>query len=486
MTTEPASDARSRLIVAGIVLLALVLRLYHLGAPPIGIHAWRQSDTASIARNYAREGYDFAHPRIDWAGDRSGYAETEFPLYQFSVACVYAATGIHEWAARLLTAVMSAATVWVIFDLATLLASRRVGVWAALLFALLPLCIYYGRTIQPDSMMLLCSAAGINLMLRWSMTGRAALLAASCACITLACLLKLPTLYLGLPVAWLAWRRLGWRMLLSPALWAYGAVVLVAVAAWYWHAYRLGSANGASFAILNSDKIGHWDMLLDWRYHNTIVFRRLAERHFTWAGFPLLLVGLALPRRGAERLLDVWMIAVAVFFLIAPFPNEAHEYYQLPFMLPGVIHAARALDFAWSRWRPLTIGVVVGIAAMSAFRVLEYGAMERVETSEEIAAARAVARITQPGDLVIAVDGRFPGNPTLLYLADRRGWAKPPSALESDALADLKRRGAVAVFGAASRLRSESDRAWLGAIQRTETPPSAGGYVVDLRDASPP
>ena len=37
-----------------LVTLALAIRLYHVDAPILGIHAWRQSDTAAIARKIGR------------------------------------------------------------------------------------------------------------------------------------------------------------------------------------------------------------------------------------------------------------------------------------------------------------------------------------------------------------------------------------------------------------------------------------------------
>src|SRR2546421_11890142 len=39
--------------------------------------SWRQSDVAAIARNYFENGFHFARPRIDWAGNERGYVGTD-------------------------------------------------------------------------------------------------------------------------------------------------------------------------------------------------------------------------------------------------------------------------------------------------------------------------------------------------------------------------------------------------------------------------
>ena len=54
-TLRPVGPSRLALVLC----LALALRLVHLGAPILGIHSWRQADTASMARNFDENGYRF-------------------------------------------------------------------------------------------------------------------------------------------------------------------------------------------------------------------------------------------------------------------------------------------------------------------------------------------------------------------------------------------------------------------------------------------
>ena len=81
-------------VLVAILLAGLGLRLVEIGAPLIDQQAWRQTDTAAIARNYLEEGLDRPfHPRVDWRGDTLGYVEMNFPLFPYSVAVLYAAAG---------------------------------------------------------------------------------------------------------------------------------------------------------------------------------------------------------------------------------------------------------------------------------------------------------------------------------------------------------------------------------------------------------
>jgi hypothetical protein len=71
-----------------VFILGLAVRsteLFH----PIDRNEWRESDMASIARNYFRNGMDFSHPQIDWDGSGPGYTESEFPIYPYLLALSY-------------------------------------------------------------------------------------------------------------------------------------------------------------------------------------------------------------------------------------------------------------------------------------------------------------------------------------------------------------------------------------------------------------
>ena len=63
---------------------------------PVDTTSWRESDIASIARNYLREGMNPLYPKIDWRGDGPGLAEMEFPIYPWLIAVCYKLFGIHE------------------------------------------------------------------------------------------------------------------------------------------------------------------------------------------------------------------------------------------------------------------------------------------------------------------------------------------------------------------------------------------------------
>jgi 4-amino-4-deoxy-L-arabinose transferase-like glycosyltransferase len=454
-----------------ILALALIPRLVHIHAPVIGMHAWRQADTAAIARNYYEGGFRFGHPQVDWGGATNGEIECEFPAYPFAIACLYKLFGPREAAARGLSILGSLVMIAAMYALVRRTDSERTALWAAFLLAVLPLSIYYGRTIMPESWMLAFSALGILFLLEWRSTdgirGTWPLLV-SAGLVSAACLLKIPCLYLGLPLIYVMYSKLGSRFLARWEPWVYAALVLTPVAIWYRHAHGILARTGLTFGIweYGSDKWGNWGLVATAGFWNKILFKSLAERHLTWAGFILLLIGLFLKRRsGRERLYDFWAAGLLVYLLIVTRGNFVHEYYQLPFLLPFVVFMARPLARFAGLERPVdggrhlrrgrfTIGLaalVIAVLSLSASRLEAYWKKEAPSRSAEYALAERIRAATAPADRIIALDF---GDPTLLYLAHRKGWNASPSFLTRSWLEARTAEGAACIAGFSKDLGS--------------------------------
>ncbi|HEX3113094.1 MAG TPA: glycosyltransferase family 39 protein [Candidatus Eisenbacteria bacterium] len=449
-TLRPVGPSRLALVLC----LALALRLVHLGAPILGIHSWRQADTASMARNFHENGYRFLYPQVDWGGSGPGYVECELPAFPYLVALAYAAFGPSEAWGRLLAALLSTLTVYLLYRLARdAHGDERAALAGAFVFAVLPLSVYYGRAFMPEAAMLCASVAALHAFDRWTTTGSWRWFGLAATATAMACLLKLPCLYLGLPLLYLAWRTWGPALVRRPALWLFLVLVLAPVTLWYAHAHALYREGGVTFGIweYGSDKWGNWRLVASGDFWNGVLLRSLAERHLTWAGVPLVLAGLFLPRAGRRGgLVDWWLVALGVYLVVVARGNYVHEYYQLPLIPPLSIAMGRAIAaaFAPGERRLVRAGFVTALLAamlvLGGSRLVSYWHREDPARSPLYRLAQEVARRTPPGARVVTLDQ---GNPTLLYLAHRKGWHASPEDLAPEALVARAADGAGYVTG---------------------------------------
>ena len=222
----PAHD-RTIKVAFGIGLLAVAVRLIGIHQPFIDDWSWRQSDVASIARNFYLNGFHFAHPQIDWGGDQPGYVGTEFPILPFFAAVCYGITGVHEWVGRVQAVILFAASLPFFFLLVRKFFDKTAACWALFFYSFAPLGIMASRCFMPDIPSLTLSIAGLYLFVRWAETNRGWFLFSSALLISLALLIKLPSAVVGVPLAAVAFERFGFSAFRRLSLWLFGVIALL-------------------------------------------------------------------------------------------------------------------------------------------------------------------------------------------------------------------------------------------------------------------
>src|SRR5215471_11475461 len=137
-------------IMVVICILAVAARLVLINQTYVDHWSWRQSDVAAIARNYSENGFHFAYPHIDWAGNASGYVGTEFPILPFIAAICYKIADVHEWIGRIQAVILFAVSLPFFFLLVRESFGSTAAVWATFFYSFAPLNLFAGRSFMPD------------------------------------------------------------------------------------------------------------------------------------------------------------------------------------------------------------------------------------------------------------------------------------------------------------------------------------------------
>jgi hypothetical protein len=266
---------------------------------------------------------------------------------------------------------------------------------------------------------------------------------------------------------YLSLHKFGWRALRKPILWGYAVIVFVPLYLWYSHAHSVYLASGLTFGIWDygQGKWGNWGSLATLKFYNDVFFKSIAERHLTYAGFVLFVVGLFIPRKNdRERLFDWWLIAILAYFCIVTTGNQVHEYYQLPFTLPAAVFMAKSLNACLSpgatkqeKGLPLIVKYVIYLA-LAVLPILGFIRYYHYMIGEQIDGAifrleSAVKENIQHDSLVVAVDE---GDPVILYRCGKKGWHSSPEELAKGNLEELHKKGAGYLVGLKTYFDSDS------------------------------
>ena len=142
-----APDAAPKLVIA-ICLLATAARLVLINQPYVDHWSWRQSDVAAIARNFLQNGFHFADPQVDWAGNAPGYVGTEFPILPFIAGVCYKFAGVREWIGRIQAVILFAVSLLFFFLLVREIFGSTSAAWATFFYCFTPLNVFAGRSFM--------------------------------------------------------------------------------------------------------------------------------------------------------------------------------------------------------------------------------------------------------------------------------------------------------------------------------------------------
>src|SRR6476646_10124982 len=192
-------EGRTTKLVIALWVLAVAVRLIFINQPYVDHWSWRQSDIAAIARNFFENGFRFAYPQIDWAGDATGYVGTEFPILPFLAAICYKFAGIHEWIGRSQAIIFFAVSLPFFFLLVREIFGGTAAVWATFFFSFAPVNVFAGRAFMPDVPSLGLAIIGLYLFLRWVDHGRLLLFFLAAIAISLSLLIKITSIVIAAP-----------------------------------------------------------------------------------------------------------------------------------------------------------------------------------------------------------------------------------------------------------------------------------------------
>lgn len=443
-------------ILLFIFVLGFALRLYKFNSSITDWHSWRQVDTSSVSRIYAKEGINLLYPKFhDLSNVPSGvydnpqgYRFVEFPIYNALQAggfLLFPVLTIEQWG-RIVSIFSSLFSALFIFLILRKHLNVQVGLLGAFFYLTLPFSVFWGRTILPDQTAIMTSLGAIyffDLYLN-KFRGRKSdfevqkclLFALSAVFFASALLLRPFTVFFFFPAVFLSFKRFGFDFLKKKSLW-FLALLSVSPFA-LWRVWMLEFPEGIPQAawLFNGNGIRFTGAFFHW-----IFAERLGREILGFWGLVPLFVGI-IAKHKAKWFFLSFLLSSLLYILVVATGNVHHNYYQI-LIIPSVsIFLALGVNslinpprqFA-SRFlsTPFLLVAIVFMYAFSWFEVRDF----YNENPVLVRAGSAVDRLTPRDAKIIAPNE---GDTTLLYYTGRRGWpsfSKPLEGLREDGATHL-------------------------------------------------
>lgn len=412
-----------------ILLLALFLRLYRVNQTVLDWHSFRQADTASVTREYVKNGIDVLRPRYhDLSNIQSGqnnpegYRMVEFPIIQASLALILKAA---PWAdlvtlSRLAAITASLGTVAAIYYLGLLWSGKKVGAFAALTFAVLPYSVFYSRAVLPEPFMLAASTGALVFWNYWLTKHRWQYYWLAFGLFSLALLLK-PFVAFLLPVFIASSTiRSIWRKPFDILALFFFSLTVVPLLLWRWWIMQFPTGIPAADWLLNGNGIRLRPAWFRW-----LGYERLTKMILGYIG-PIFILFSLIRTKFSERILySSWWLGILAYLIVVASGNVQHDYYQ-NLLLPIIcLTVARGMVMlVWLLKHKLKIkqpwfAVTFLYLVMLVLAWYQVKGFYQMNHSEYVKAGQVVDQQTPSDALVIAP--AF-GDTQFLFQTNRRGW----------------------------------------------------------------
>lgn len=428
----------TRCVMLALAVVGFAIRLYRVDAPVADWHSWRQVDTASVARNYLKNGIDLLHPRYDdlsnipsGRDNPQGWRMVEFPIYQGLAVVLKQTVGvgsIEVWL-RLISIVAMVAAAFFLGLIVSHYSDLFTGIVVEAVFLFLPYSIFFGRTILPDVLMMSLATISVYAVTKvytdtekksqavlwfWLITG------ALTAGLTL--LVKPVGIFLLLPAIYLFlvnWKLLFKNRFLFIGLLGYWLIGLIPIL--WWRKWILQFPEGIPGYewLLNGGNIRFKGAWFWWLFGE-----RLGKLILGYWGVVPMAMGIIVNRGKKESWLYwSWLAGMLAFWVIVAKGNVQHDYYQISaipavsiFVGKGIVAMLRNSSFELLPRIIMTLVIVVFGWAFSWYTMRTYYWINKPE----------IVEVGQAADKLLPKDAKviapYNGDTTFLYQTGRAGW----------------------------------------------------------------
>lgn len=436
----------SVLVLAAILALATITRLYQFQGPMADNLQAKQIYIANKARSIARPPFNPLRNSLDFLDERGMriVLTEEVPLYTGLLAFGYRLFGERDAVGHGLSLIGTLLAIGAFFDLARREQGERLARVATLLLASSPLLIFYGRAVLPDPWMLagmLGSAAAYRRFLDGE--GRAWLVTAALAGL-MAAAFKYFGLMVLIPLADMARRKFGTRGILRPSFLSVGVAMVAPIAAWMVLVFLQGPNPVAEGWTGTTEDVRPYlivqapGVLLERGLWGSF-FSRFLVRDCGPITTALIAVGVWTVSRRRLRAgpLASWTVMGLAFYVLLGPKLIDHDYYEL-MMLPA---AAFWGAWGWEAIRRRSRNIVVpgrrawvGPVLLAVLVVVQspwvMGGMFDLER-EKVALGEWLRRAC-PTDGRVVVMGPGIALATVVHYTGREGWAVRGRTLPAD------------------------------------------------------
>jgi len=332
------------ILISLILLFAFFLRVYHIDYPVVGYHNWKETHYLTESRNFAEDGffkYGFFIPTADFMFAEGNYTNINgihtdtFPTTSIIGGVLFMIFGESLTIARLSSIFLMLGAVFFMYLFIDKLFKRKdLALLSALIMAINPLFIFFGRQFQLINPALFFMMGSLYFYTYWREKPSMKYFILFAMFASLSIITKYSFALFGLPIIFtFPYRRLknkkGWKQILM------GSLFLLPII--FWWVYT--NIKAPIYNSLPADI--HVNLSTVFTSNFWDIMKSYAADNYTFIGLLFALIGLIFmiyfrKNNFGNKFIISWFIGSIIWFFVMSFKLSGHNYHQYP-IAPMVI-----------------------------------------------------------------------------------------------------------------------------------------------------
>ncbi len=424
------------ILLALILAVALLFRLYKIDVPLADFHSWRQADTAAVARNFVNNGFNLLKPTYDdLTSNQSGLENpkgsrlVEFPLYNATFAALYKYLPVTslEVYGRLVTVFFSLILIACLYFLLLKETSRFAACVGSLVYAVFPFFVFFSRVILPHTMALTCVFLSLTLLYLFSNEKNkfknAIQFSLATIFFALSLLITPFSVFYFLPTAYLFIKKYKWSIYKNLPVYLFYALAITPLFLWrkYISQFPEGVPVNFWFMTYVNTPEGIKYIFLRPAFFRWIFYERI--NNIILGGYLTVFFVLGMLVKSKKYFFLSILISALAFLFTFEGVNVQHAYYQI-LILPAIaIFVALGVDFVFKDNKYFINPLLLSLASLLifgfSFLISYYQVKDYYNYSADLVSIANIVRALTKQDDKIVTDTI--GDTTLLYLSQRHG-----------------------------------------------------------------
>lgn len=341
------------LLVIFVLLIALFSRLRNIYSPLFDAHYFRQTQTATYAKNFYKEGIDLFHPKLDIIGlGPERVLVLEFPLFEAIVAMLSNILGFSDSIGRSVAIIFGlSGGVFLVLLTELLFDNHKISLYSLIFFLFAPVNIFFQQTFMIESMVVAFHLLSIYLWALYALKGYLFLLV-SAAIVTVLALVQKSVYapFLFIPILSVIYFNSERKKLISRRLiLVLGLIILIFIGWVKYTDYANNLSGHGYFSSGNADQqLWNFGNLLDrfspniWKLRLNALFGNLTKFFIGSMLLTTLYFFINRPKKYLFAL--IWVLSAIIYYLIF-FRIQSHDYYLLSAIPPLAVYAGLGIYF---------------------------------------------------------------------------------------------------------------------------------------------